>query len=110
MNLAGRTALVTGAGGGIGRALAVSLASRRCHVFAELLDFVVAGVPVNAVALRVQPYSSFLDECCGDPRHRQRREHFATATAMYREMQMPHWLEHVEAETRELEQNAASDQ
>lgn len=42
MNLAGRTAVVTGAGGGIGRALAMSLASRRCHL--ALADIDDAGL------------------------------------------------------------------
>src|SRR5579859_7625273 len=32
MNLAGKTAVITGAAGGIGRAIAVSLAKRRCHL------------------------------------------------------------------------------
>src|SRR5277367_6459188 len=42
MNLAGRSAVVTGAGGGIGRALAVSLAARRCHL--ALADIDEAGL------------------------------------------------------------------
>ena len=42
MNLAGRTAVVTGAGGGIGRAIAVALAERRCHL--ALADIDEAGL------------------------------------------------------------------
>jgi short-subunit dehydrogenase len=42
MNLRGRTAVVTGAGGGIGRAIAVSLAARRCHL--ALADIDEAGL------------------------------------------------------------------
>ncbi len=42
MNLAGRTAVVTGAGSGIGRAIAVSLAARRCHL--ALADIDEAGL------------------------------------------------------------------
>jgi short-subunit dehydrogenase len=40
VNLAGRTAVVTGAGGGIGRALAVSLAQRGCHLALADIDAV----------------------------------------------------------------------
>ena len=32
----------------------------------------------------------------------QAQEHFITATTMYREMDMPFWLEQVETESREL--------
>jgi NAD(P)-dependent dehydrogenase (short-subunit alcohol dehydrogenase family) len=42
VNLAGRTAVVTGAGSGIGRAIAVSLAARRCHL--ALADIDEAGL------------------------------------------------------------------
>ena len=42
MNLAGRTAVVTGAGSGIGRAIAVTLAARRCHL--ALADIDEAGL------------------------------------------------------------------
>jgi NAD(P)-dependent dehydrogenase (short-subunit alcohol dehydrogenase family) len=42
MNLADRTAVVTGAGGGIGRAIAVSLAARGCHL--ALADIDEAGL------------------------------------------------------------------
>ena len=42
MNLAGRIAVVTGAASGIGRAIAVSLAARRCHV--ALADIDEAGL------------------------------------------------------------------
>ena len=38
MRLEGRTAVVTGAGGGIGRAVAVSLARRRCHLALADID------------------------------------------------------------------------
>jgi NAD(P)-dependent dehydrogenase (short-subunit alcohol dehydrogenase family) len=46
MNLAGRTALITGAGSGIGRAIAISLASRGCHV--ALADINQAGLAETA--------------------------------------------------------------
>jgi short-subunit dehydrogenase len=42
MNLAGRTAVVTGAAGGIGRAIALSLAARGCHL--ALADIDDAGL------------------------------------------------------------------
>ncbi len=42
MNVKDKTALVTGAGGGIGRAIAISLAKRGCHL--ALLDIDVAGL------------------------------------------------------------------
>jgi NAD(P)-dependent dehydrogenase (short-subunit alcohol dehydrogenase family) len=42
MRLEGRTAVITGAGGGIGRAIAVSLARRRCHL--ALADIDEAGM------------------------------------------------------------------
>ena len=32
----------------------------------------------------------------------QAQEHFATATAMYREMDMAYWLEKADAEVREI--------
>jgi len=38
MRLEGRTALITGAAGGIGRAIAVSLARRRCHLALADID------------------------------------------------------------------------
>jgi NAD(P)-dependent dehydrogenase (short-subunit alcohol dehydrogenase family) len=46
MRLEGRTAVVTGAGGGIGRAIAVSLARRRCHL--ALADIDEAGMAETA--------------------------------------------------------------
>ncbi len=49
MKLAGRTALITGAGGGIGRAIAVSLAGRRCHL--ALADINEAGLAATAALL-----------------------------------------------------------
>jgi short-subunit dehydrogenase len=42
VNFAGRTAVVTGAGGGIGRAIALSLAARGCHL--ALADIDAAGL------------------------------------------------------------------
>src|SRR5262245_18579914 len=38
MRLEGRTAVITGAGGGIGRAIAVSLARRGCHLALADID------------------------------------------------------------------------
>ncbi|MGN6758428.1 MAG: SDR family NAD(P)-dependent oxidoreductase [Thermomicrobiales bacterium] len=52
MRLANRTAVVTGAAGGIGRAIAVSLARRRCHV--ALADIDEAGLARTAGL--VKPY------------------------------------------------------
>ncbi|MGQ9826432.1 MAG: SDR family NAD(P)-dependent oxidoreductase [Roseiflexus sp.] len=46
MRLADRTAIVTGAAGGIGRAVAVSLARRRCHL--ALVDINRAGLECTA--------------------------------------------------------------
>ena len=46
MELNGRTALITGAGGGIGRAVAVSLARRGCHL--ALADIDTAGLARTA--------------------------------------------------------------
>jgi len=46
MRLEGRTAVITGAGGGIGRAIAVSLARRRCHL--ALADIDEAGMAGTA--------------------------------------------------------------
>jgi len=46
VNLAGRTAVVTGAGSGIGRAIAVSLAKRHCHL--ALADIDEAGLSQTA--------------------------------------------------------------
>lgn len=50
MRLEGRTAVITGAGGGIGRALAVSLARRRCHL--ALADIDEAGLAGTADLVR----------------------------------------------------------
>jgi short-subunit dehydrogenase len=50
MRLEGRTAVITGAGGGIGRAIAVSLARRRCHV--ALADIDEAGMAGTADIVR----------------------------------------------------------
>jgi len=46
MRLEGRTALITGAAGGIGRAIAVSLARRRCHL--ALADIDESGMSATA--------------------------------------------------------------
>ena len=46
MNLRGRVAVVTGAGGGIGRAIALALARRGCHL--TLVDIDPAGVAETA--------------------------------------------------------------
>ncbi|MET0648808.1 MAG: SDR family NAD(P)-dependent oxidoreductase [Pyrinomonadaceae bacterium] len=51
MRLAGRTAVITGAGGGIGRAIAVSLARRRCNL--ALADIDEAGMAGTADLVRV---------------------------------------------------------
>src|SRR5215207_11576616 len=50
MCLAGRTAVVTGAAGGIGRAIAVSLARRGCHL--ALADIDEAGMAGTAELIR----------------------------------------------------------
>jgi len=52
MRLANRTAVVTGAAGGIGRAIAISLARRRCHL--TLADIDEAGLARTAAL--VKPY------------------------------------------------------
>lgn len=59
MNLQGRTAVITGAGSGIGRAVAVSLAQRGCHL--ALADINEAGLRetlhlVRAPGLRVSSH------------------------------------------------------
>ena len=51
MRLEGRTAVITGAGGGIGRAIAVSLANRGCHL--ALADIDEAGLVETADLVRV---------------------------------------------------------
>src|SRR3954464_15850746 len=50
MRLEDRTAVITGAGGGIGRAIAVSLARRRCHL--ALADIDEAGMAGTAELVR----------------------------------------------------------
>jgi len=50
MRLEGRTAVITGAGSGIGRAIAVSLARRGCHL--ALADIDEAGMAVTAELTR----------------------------------------------------------
>jgi NAD(P)-dependent dehydrogenase (short-subunit alcohol dehydrogenase family) len=59
MNLSGRTAVITGAGSGIGRAVAISLAQRGCHL--ALADINEAGLRdtlhlVRAPGLRVSSH------------------------------------------------------
>lgn len=51
MRLAGRTAVITGAAGGIGRAIAMSLAVRRCHL--ALADIDEAGMTETSNQARV---------------------------------------------------------
>ncbi len=56
MPLEGRTAVITGAGGGIGRAIAVALASRGCHLaLADIDDEGLGGTSdlVRANGVRV---------------------------------------------------------
>lgn len=50
MRLSGRVAVITGAGGGIGRAIALSLARRGCHL--ALCDIDVAGLAVTIERVR----------------------------------------------------------
>lgn len=50
MRLDGRTAVITGSGGGIGRAIAISLARRRCHL--ALADIDEAGMAGTAELTR----------------------------------------------------------
>jgi NAD(P)-dependent dehydrogenase (short-subunit alcohol dehydrogenase family) len=50
MKLEGRTAVITGAGGGIGRAIALSLARRSCHL--ALADIDEAGLAETAEIVR----------------------------------------------------------
>jgi short-subunit dehydrogenase len=50
LNLAGRTAVVTGAAGGIGRAIAISLANRGCHL--ALADINEAGLEQTGELVR----------------------------------------------------------
>jgi NAD(P)-dependent dehydrogenase (short-subunit alcohol dehydrogenase family) len=52
MKLAGRTAIVTGAAGGIGRAVATSLATRGCHLALSDIDEVGLAETVRSVSSR----------------------------------------------------------
>jgi NAD(P)-dependent dehydrogenase (short-subunit alcohol dehydrogenase family) len=55
MNLKGRTAVVTGAAGGIGRAIAVSLARRGCHLaLADIDDAALAGAVAEIGGIQAQ--------------------------------------------------------
>ena len=56
MRLEGRTAVITGAAGGIGRAIAVSLARRGCHL--ALADINEAGLAETADVARRSSYPS----------------------------------------------------
>ncbi len=54
MKLKGRTAVVTGAGGGIGRAIAASLARRGCHLALADVDLAALAHTAAAISAEIQ--------------------------------------------------------
>lgn len=68
MRLEGRTAVITGAASGIGRAIAMSLAGRRCHL--ALADIDEAGMAETSNLVRA--YEVRVDNTSRDRRRDNR--------------------------------------